>query len=107
MTGLKILGVGIAPAFTERMTFDEPARIDFRHDPPAGADERSAVEGWYSLEEVPQGTRLVTAMEITVDLPLPRASAPAVRSVMGRVVDQMGDRFSAGLLRHLGAEQVG
>jgi hypothetical protein len=46
-------------------------------------------------------------MEITVDLPLPRASAPAVRSVMGRVVDQMGDRFSAGLLRHLGAEQVG
>ncbi len=41
-----MLGVGVAPAFTERITYDEPERIEFRHDPPPGANERSAVEGW-------------------------------------------------------------
>jgi carbon monoxide dehydrogenase subunit G len=107
LTGLSVLGIGIAPAFTERMTYDEPRRIEFRHDPPAGSDERSAVEGWYALAEVAEGTRLRTALEITLDLPLPRASGPAVRAAMRRVIDHMGDRFSAALLQHLGAEQVG
>ena len=106
MTGLKVLGAGIAPAFTERMTYDEPSRIEFRHDPPSGANERSAVEGWYSLEEVASGTRLTTALSITLDLPLPRASGRAVRAAMSKVIDQMGDRFSKGLLAHLGAEEV-
>ena len=107
MTGLKVLGIGVAPTFTERMTYDEPARIDFRHDPPPGGSERSAVEGWYRLEEVVAGTRLTTSMEITVDLPLPRVSAGAVRVAMCRVIDQMGERFSRNLLAHLGAREVG
>ena len=106
MSGLTVLGIGIAPTFTERMTYDEPARIEFRHDPPAAESERSAVEGWYRLEEVGAGTRLTTSMEITVDLPLPRVSAGAVRAAMGRVIDQMGERFSRNLLAHLGAEEV-
>ncbi|HEU5038345.1 MAG TPA: SRPBCC family protein [Nocardioides sp.] len=106
MSGLAVLGVGIAPAFTERMTYDEPTRIEFRHDPPAGATERSAVEGWYSLEEVDGGTRLVTALEITLDLPLPRAAGGAVRGTMRKVIDEMGGRFSRNLLDHLGAEEV-
>lgn len=106
MAGLKVLGVGVAPAFTEQMTYDEPSRIEFRHDPPPGANERSAVEGWYQLEEVADGTRLTTALSITLDLPLPRASGRAVRGAMDRVIAQMGDRFSANLLRHLGADQV-
>lgn len=46
LAGLTVLGVGVAPAFTERITYDEPERIEFRHDPPPGANERSAVEGW-------------------------------------------------------------
>jgi carbon monoxide dehydrogenase subunit G len=107
MTGLKVLGIGIAPTFTERMTYDEPERIEFRHDPPAGEVERSAVAGWYRLEEVDAGTRLTTSMEITVDLPLPRVSAGAVRVAMCRVIDQMGERFSRNLLDHLGAREVG
>lgn len=115
MTGLKVLGVGVAPAFTEKMTYDEPERIEFRHDPPTGATERSSVEGWYSLAEHPAGTRLVTALEITLPLPLdlplplpqPRVSGPAVGAAMNRVIDQLGERFSRNLLAHLRAPQVG
>ncbi len=106
LSGLSVLGVGVSPAFTEQMTYDEPHRIAFRHDPPAGATERSAVEGWYELEEVADGTRLTTALEITLDLPLPRASGRAVRAAMNAVIDQMGERFSRNLLAHLGAEEV-
>jgi carbon monoxide dehydrogenase subunit G len=106
LSGLKVLGVGIAPAFTELMVLDEPERIEFRHDPPDGDSERSGVEGWYALTEVDEGTRLVTSLEITLDLPLPRASSRAVKSAMGKVVEQMGERFSKGLLAHLDAEEV-
>lgn len=106
LSGLKVLGVGVEPAFTELMTYDEPARIEFRHDPPDGETERSGVEGWYELTEVEEGTRLVTSLEITLDLPLPRASSRAVKAAMGKVVDQMGERFSKGLLAHLDAEEV-
>ncbi|HEY0952757.1 CoxG family protein [Nocardioides sp.] len=106
LAGLKVLGVGVAPAFTERMTYVEPERIEFHHDPPPGATERSSVEGWYSLTEHEAGTRLVTALEITLDLPLPRVSGPAVRATMSGVIDQMGERFSRNLLAHLGARQV-
>ena len=106
MSGLTVLGVGVTPAFTERMSYDEPHRIEFRHDPPSGATERSAVEGWYALEEVDAGTRLTTSLEITLDLPLPKVSRPAVRATMSTVIDQMGDRFSRNLLDHLGAEEV-
>jgi carbon monoxide dehydrogenase subunit G len=106
MTGLTVLGVGVAPTFTERMTYDEPARIDFDHEPPAGQTERAAVAGWYRLEEQDAGTRLTTSMEITVDLPLPRVSAGAVRVALCRVIDQMGERFSRNLLAHLGAREL-
>ena len=106
LSGLKVLGVGVAPAFTELMVLDEPERIEFRHDPPDGETERSGVEGWYALTEVDEGTRLVTSLEITLDLPLPRASSRAVKSAMGRVIDQMGDRFSKGLLAHLDASEA-
>ena len=102
LSGLTVLGAGVAPAFTEQMTYDEPRRIEFRHDPPPGARERSGVEGWYSLDEADAGTRLVTALEITLDLPLPRASGRAVRAAMHRVIDEMGERFSRNLLAHLG-----
>jgi carbon monoxide dehydrogenase subunit G len=106
LSGLKVLGVGIAPAFTELMTYDEPERIEFRHDPPDGESERAGVAGWYALTDVDGGTRLVTSLEITLDLPLPRASSRAVKAAMGGVIDQMGERFSKSLLAHLNAEEV-
>ena len=106
LSGLKVLGVGVEPAFTELMTYEEPERIEFRHDPPDGERERSGVEGWYELTEVDEGTRLVTSLEITLDLPLPRASSRAVKAAMGRVIDQMGERFSRNLLTHLEAKEA-
>lgn len=109
LSGLNVLGLKVAPAFTELMEFDEPRRIEFRHDPPAGSREQAGVAGWYALtdlgDESGPATELVTELEITLDLPLPRASGRAVRATMRKVIDRMGDRFSERLLEHLGAEQ--
>ena len=106
LSGLSVLGVGFSPSFTELMEYAEPRRIEFRHDPPPGVSERAAVVGWYELEEVDGGTRLTTSLEVTVDLPLPRASRPAVRAAMNAVLAQMGARFSRNLLDHLDAKVV-
>ena len=107
--GLEVLGRSLSPAFTERMVLKEPDRIEFHHDPPQGVTEKSSVEGWYDLSSVSEadggGTALVTDLTISLDLPLPRAAKGAVRAAMGRVIDTMGDRFSANLLDHLGVAQ--
>ena len=75
MGGLEVLGKNVTPAFTERMILKEPDRIEFHHDPPEGAKEKSSVEGWYDLSSVPEdqggGTALVTDLTISLDLPLP------------------------------------
>jgi carbon monoxide dehydrogenase subunit G len=109
MTGLNVLGLKVAPSFTERMVFTEPDRIEFHHDPPAGTTEKAGAEGWYRLEPTESAdgpaTRLVTDLEITVDLPLPKASGRAVRATMRKVIETMGDRFSRRLLDHLGADE--
>jgi carbon monoxide dehydrogenase subunit G len=102
MTKLQVLGVGVAPAFTEQMSFTDKERIEFQHDPPTGEKERAGAFGWYDLAEHDDGTLLSTRLEIAVDLPLPRASAPAVHATMRGVMGQMGDRFSTNLCRHLG-----
>jgi carbon monoxide dehydrogenase subunit G len=106
MSGLDVLGVKVAPAFTERMVFDDLERIEFHHDPPAGEKERSGVEGWYDLSDAEGGTHLATSLEITLDLPLPGLSRSAVVAAMKGVMGTMGDRFSANLLRELGVEQT-
>ncbi len=62
------------------MTFDEPARITFRHDPPAGAAERAGAEGVYDLIELgPDATQLSIDITLHVELPLP---AEQVRSIL-------------------------
>jgi hypothetical protein len=104
MSGLQVLGVGLAPAFTEQMTFTDKERIEFSHDPPHGEKERAGAFGWYDLADHADGTTLSTRLEIALDLPLPRASAPAVHATMRGVMGQMGDRFSRNLCRHLGLE---
>ena len=102
------LGLQVAPAFTARMELTEGERIEFVHDPPAGVHERAGVEGWYALADAPhpeggpgEATALSTSLEITLDLPLPRLSGPAVRAAMHGVMDQMGERFAANMLRRL------
>ena len=82
MTGLEVLGVGVASAFTERMTFTDLERIEFQHDPPAGKQERTGVHGWYDLSDTDGGTHLATSLEVAVELPLPRVSSPAVTTAM-------------------------
>lgn len=102
MSRLPVLSVSVAPAFTERMDFDPRDRIDFSHEPPEGTQEKAAAEGTYTLEDAGEdGTELTIDLEITVDLPLPRAAAPAVRAVMGKVMDRMGEKFAANLMAHL------
>ena len=102
LSGLQVLGKGFSATFTERMTLEEGKRLEFTHDPPAGAKERAGVHGWYALADHPSGVLLETSMEIFVDLPLPRAAGGAVRTTMRGVINQMGDRFSKNLLQHLG-----
>jgi carbon monoxide dehydrogenase subunit G len=106
LTGLDVAGVKVAPTFTERMVLRPTERIEFHHDPPASGREMAGVEGWYALDPVPEGTRLATSMEITLELPLPRLAGGVVRMTMQRVLDQMGHRFSRNLLEHLHAREV-
>lgn len=105
LSGLEVLGRSIAPAFTERMVFEEPDRIEFHHEPP-GRREPAGVNGWYQLTALEDGsTRLETDMSICVELPLPRLSGKAVERVMRSVLDSMGDGFSRNLLEHLGTTE--
>ena len=100
MARIPVLGISVAPSFTERMTFDEPRGIEFTHDPESG-QEKAGVEGTYELEEVEGGTRLSIDIDICVDLPLPGMARGVVERAMGGVIAVMGRRFAANLLRHL------
>jgi carbon monoxide dehydrogenase subunit G len=102
MTSVPVLGRGFTPCFTERMVFDRPARIDYTHDPPEGHDERTGVEGTYLLTETPRGTHLSIELHVSADLPLPRASGPAVRTAMRAVMGTMGIGFERAFRRELG-----
>ncbi|ANY09150.1 SRPBCC family protein [Pseudonocardia sp. HH130630-07] len=109
MVRLAVMGVGIRPVFTERMTFTEGTRIDFTHAPPSGVTEWAGAEGYYALADaepdtdgVP-GTHLEISLTLDVDLPLSRLAAPVVTRTMRATMDATGDRFAANLLRHLDA----
>ena len=97
---IPVLGSMVSPSFTEVMTYDEPARIDFVHDPER-REEKAGVEGRYDLSEVGDGTHLAIALSISVDLPFPGLAKPAVHTAMRAVVATMGARFSHNLVRHL------
>lgn len=107
LTRIAALGVSISPAFTERMIFDEGRRIEYWHEAPRGVTERAGAEGWYELSDAEGGTQLKISLTLDVQLPLPRAVAPAVASVMRSTMNHTGDRFSTNLLRHLGVRTRG
>lgn len=106
MSKVPVLGRSFSFTFRERMSFDEPRRIGFTHDPAPGAREAAGVEGWYALDPRGEHTHLETSLAITVDLPFPGLLRPAVTAAMKGVVALMGQRFSAHLLQHLGARTV-
>ncbi len=97
---IPVLGSVVSPSFTELMTFDEPSRIDFVHDP-ARTDEHAGVEGSYVMKESGSGTEVSIQLTICVELPFPRLARPAVHAAMRAVVATMGYRFSHNLVRHL------
>ena len=112
MTGISALGTRFHPCFTVAMRFDDPQRIDFHHDPPAGATEHAAAEGIYELGEVAAsddlpdgGTHVAIQLDVHVELPLPKVSRRAVERVMHRTTEKMGERFAVNLRRHLGVRR--
>lgn len=104
MSKLPVLGISVAPSFTERMVFDELHRIDYIHEPPPGAVEHAGVNGWYVMKDAGEGTHLSISLGVEVELPLARIAAPAVQAAMKGVVLTMGHQFSANLMKHLGVE---
>ncbi len=98
---ISALGVEVSPVFTERMVLQHGERIDYHHEPPQGAREYAGAEGSYLLSDVSGGTLLEITLTLTIELPLPRLSSPAVTAVMSGTMKRTGDRFSANLLRHL------
>ncbi len=104
MQKIPVLTTAISPSFTERMTFTDKERIEFRHEPPEGAVERTGVEGWYHLSDAgSSATDLAISLSISVELPLSKRLSPAVVGAMKGVIGTMGHRFSHNLIRHLGA----
>jgi hypothetical protein len=99
---MSVLGVGVGSEFTERMSFDEGKRIDYNHEPPHGATERTGAEGWYELSDHKNGTHLAISLTLHVELPLSKATQPVVERVMAATMQRTGDRFSTNLLNHLG-----
>ena len=106
LVSVEALGASIAPSFTVAMTFEQPERIAFRHDPPAAGTERAGATGHYLLTPFDGGTVLDIDMTMHVELPLPAMSRRAVERVMARSTQLAGDRFFDNLLRHLGATRV-
>ena len=100
LSRIPVLGVAVAPSFTEVMRFEEPSSITFEHDP-ARDDERTGVNGAYRLQPASSGTHLAIDLAISVDLPFPALARPAVQTAMKGVVGVMGQRFSSNLLQHL------
>lgn len=102
MTSVPVLGRAFTPSFTELMVFDRPARIDYTHAPPEDRTEQAGVEGCYRLTEREAGTHLLIELRVSADLPLPRASGPAVRTAMRAVMGTMGIGFERAFRRELG-----
>jgi carbon monoxide dehydrogenase subunit G len=106
MMRISALGVSISPRFTEQMRFENGHLIEYSHQPPDGVTEWAGAEGRYELTDVEGGTKLHIRLGLCVDLPLPKATGPAVRRVMLTTMNRTGDRFSDNLLQHLGAHEV-
>ena len=105
LSGIKALGVEIAPSFTEHMVFTPESELTYRHDPPPGSKERAGAEGTYQLTELgPDRTGLFIDLTLTVELPLPSMSRRAVEKVMASTMDRTGAMFAERLYDHLGVD---
>jgi uncharacterized protein YndB with AHSA1/START domain len=104
MGTIPVLGISVAPTFTEVMELEPEDRILFTHDP-GKPHEMTSVTGTYDLVDHPGGgTEVSIDLEIACTLPLPGLTRPAVERVMAGVVKHMGAVFSRNLLKHLGEQ---
>jgi carbon monoxide dehydrogenase subunit G len=99
--GIRYPGGTFTAGFTERMAFEPPRRILFRHEPASGW-ELAGADGEYELTPVGTGSRLEIEVAVTVRVPAPKPAGRLVRTAMEVVIGQMGRAFAAGLLRDLG-----
>jgi carbon monoxide dehydrogenase subunit G len=107
MMRIAALGVSVAPVFTEKMTFDHGRRISYEHQPPPGTRERAGAHGEYELSDIDGGTHLRIKLSLCLDLPLPRSARGPVTSIIRAMMNRTGERFSANLLEHLQAREIG
>lgn len=102
LTKIPVVGLSVAPRFTEVMDFQPQTRIDYHHDE-SRSDEMAGVEGIYVLgDHEGGGTDVEIELAVSCTLPLPGAMRSVVQAAMSRVIDHMGVVFSRNLLRHLG-----
>ena len=102
LSRINVLGIVVDPSFTERMSFVPNERIEYTHEPPAGAHEWASAEGWYQLSDHAAGTHLAISITLSVELPLARLAAPAVETVIRTSMAVTGSRFASNLDQHLG-----
>ncbi len=103
--GIEALGVRVDAVFTEHMSFTELRQIVFTHTPPDGATERAGVDGVYDLTPISDDeTHLKVDLTLSVELPLPRLSAPAVEGIIRSTMRATGRRFAANLYEELGLD---
>ena len=106
MGTIPVLGISVAPTFTEVMELHPQDRIVFTHDPER-PEEMTSVMGTYELADHPGGgTDVSIDLQISCALPLPGLARPAVERVMAGVVKHMGTVFSRNLLEHLGEAEA-
>lgn len=94
---LKVVGRGLAPRFTEQMTFSDGERIEFLHSPPPGSSENAGVDGSYELSDHADGTNLAISFTVKAKLPVPSLAKPAVQTAMKGVLATMGNGFGRNL----------
>lgn len=103
LTRIPVLGRSFELAFTEKMSYDEPSRITFRHTPVG--EERAGTNGRYDLAEADAGaaTGLRIELEVSVELPFPGLARPAVQTAMHGVLAAMGAGFARSIEKELRA----
>lgn len=99
---IPVLGQTFELAFTEEMTYDPTDRITFSHAPEG--HERAGTDGRYDLSDAGKGsTHLRIELAVSVDLPFPRITRPAVQASMHAVLEVMGSGFARSIEKELRA----
>ncbi|QIK66000.1 hypothetical protein G7072_06290 [Nocardioides sp. HDW12B] len=97
IAGIRYPGGTFTAALTEKVTFEPPHRIAFRHDP--DGTELAGTEGAFTLTPARDRTggservHLAIEVDVTARVPAPRRAAPVVEAAMHVVMGLMRDRF--------------